>query len=349
MMPDAFLEAVRGLRVANPDLGIKPLLAKLREQQPNVEAGTREVREALMALKAGAEANVDAFVYAAGEGDIDAIENFIAMGMPPDLARTDGETALWAAVEAGGHTNIVSALLRAGARSEPLRAGPATQAGSNKIGATPLDMACQCGYLEIVRSLISHGASVHGHPKSQSPLRQAVKYGRLAITALLLENNACVNAPSSGATVLFVALHRGCQSKFDDGTMMVPSCYRQPGAMLKMTKLLLAASADPNLLPLQGVDGEEGQSTPLHMTAGTDAVDVAAALLDAGAKINNDTSDCPGSTALNLACEAGAVGVARLLVARGADVNIAIKYSTETPLYTAVRSMHAPRCTCTSL
>ena len=55
-MSEALLEAVRGLRVADPDLGIKPLLAKLREQQPDLGAATREVREALTALKAESEA-----------------------------------------------------------------------------------------------------------------------------------------------------------------------------------------------------------------------------------------------------------------------------------------------------
>ena len=35
---DVVLEAVRGLRVAEPDLGLKPLLAKLREQQPDLGA-----------------------------------------------------------------------------------------------------------------------------------------------------------------------------------------------------------------------------------------------------------------------------------------------------------------------
>ena len=52
----ALLEAVRGLRVAEPDLGFKPLLAKLREQQPDLGAATKEVREALKALKAEGEA-----------------------------------------------------------------------------------------------------------------------------------------------------------------------------------------------------------------------------------------------------------------------------------------------------
>ena len=55
-MSDALLEAVRGLRVADPDLGFKPLLAKLREQQPDLGAATKEVREALTALKAESEA-----------------------------------------------------------------------------------------------------------------------------------------------------------------------------------------------------------------------------------------------------------------------------------------------------
>ena len=58
--PDALLEAVRGLRVTDPDLGPKPLLAKLREQQPDLGAGTREVREALTALKAESEAKATA-------------------------------------------------------------------------------------------------------------------------------------------------------------------------------------------------------------------------------------------------------------------------------------------------
>jgi tetratricopeptide (TPR) repeat protein len=56
MADDALLEAVRGLWLAHPELGPKPLLAKLREQQPGLGAGNKEVREALTALKAESEA-----------------------------------------------------------------------------------------------------------------------------------------------------------------------------------------------------------------------------------------------------------------------------------------------------
>ena len=41
-MADALLEAVRGLHLAHPELGPKPLLAKLREQQPDLAAGNKE-------------------------------------------------------------------------------------------------------------------------------------------------------------------------------------------------------------------------------------------------------------------------------------------------------------------
>ena len=50
-MTDALLEAVRGLWLADPELGPKPLLAELREQQTDLGAGNKEVREALTALK----------------------------------------------------------------------------------------------------------------------------------------------------------------------------------------------------------------------------------------------------------------------------------------------------------
>ena len=47
LMADGLLEAVRRLWLADPEPGPKPLLAKLREQQPDLGAGTKEVREAL--------------------------------------------------------------------------------------------------------------------------------------------------------------------------------------------------------------------------------------------------------------------------------------------------------------
>ena len=66
-MSDALIEAVRGLRVADPDLGFKPLLAKLRAQQPDLGAATKEVRVALAALKAESEAAMAAATPSAAD------------------------------------------------------------------------------------------------------------------------------------------------------------------------------------------------------------------------------------------------------------------------------------------
>eukprot|EP00964_Phaeocystis_antarctica_P032737 scaffold18554_cov64-Phaeocystis_antarctica.AAC.2 len=81
-MADGLLEAVRGLWLADPELGPKPLLVRLREQRPDLGAGNKEVREALTVLKAESEATeaaapppAAAAPPAAGEG-----------GAPPDAS-----------------------------------------------------------------------------------------------------------------------------------------------------------------------------------------------------------------------------------------------------------------------
>ena len=55
MADDCLLEAVRRLHLAHPELGPKPLLTKLRQQQLDLAAGNKEVREALATLKAEEE------------------------------------------------------------------------------------------------------------------------------------------------------------------------------------------------------------------------------------------------------------------------------------------------------
>ena len=79
---DDLLEAVRGLRVADPGLGPEPLLAKLRAQQPDLGASTEEVREALLALKAESEA-----MEAAEAAEAAAAPSAVGEGSePPDVA-----------------------------------------------------------------------------------------------------------------------------------------------------------------------------------------------------------------------------------------------------------------------
>ena len=52
MVTAALLEAVRPLRAAAPALAVERLVARLREQRPDLDAGAEQVGEALRALEA---------------------------------------------------------------------------------------------------------------------------------------------------------------------------------------------------------------------------------------------------------------------------------------------------------
>ena len=81
----------------------------------------------------------------------------------------------------------------------------------------------------------------------------------------------------------------------------------------EMVRLLVGAGADPNARP------RPGDETPLHWAASSDDVDVAEALIDAGADI--ETPDGSIGTPLDNAVGYGCWHVARLLMARGAGVD----------------------------
>ena len=81
----------------------------------------------------------------------------------------------------------------------------------------------------------------------------------------------------------------------------------------EIVRLLVAAGANP-------VAANAGDETPLHWAASSDDVDVAAALLDAGADIEARGSSIAGGAPLENAVGYGCWHVARLLLGRGARV-----------------------------
>jgi ankyrin repeat protein len=88
----------------------------------------------------------------------------------------------------------------------------------------------------------------------------------------------------------------------------------------EIVRLLIDAGADPNALTTsRGSQTGPGDETPLHYAASSDDVDVAEALIEAGADL--ETPDGSIGTPLDNAVGYGCWHVARLLVTRGARVD----------------------------
>jgi ankyrin repeat protein len=86
----------------------------------------------------------------------------------------------------------------------------------------------------------------------------------------------------------------------------------------EIVSVLIDAGADPNI----AVEGSWHAETPLHWAASSDDVEVARALIDGGADIEAIGASIAGGTPLDDAVGYGCWQVARLLVERGARVDL---------------------------
>jgi len=210
-------------------------------------------------------------------------------------------------------------------------------------GTTALHHACGVpGATKIVQSLLDKGADVNRIPDtgSTTPLVWAVKPDNAATMKLLLEHGARPNLMTKkGVTALHVAAWRG---------------------NVTAVRLLIEHGSDPNIK-----SNSEEHFTPLHCAARFENPDVAEALLESGAKINElseegtplqvairhkrnrmldlllqrgagiETPDALGSRPLHTAARFGNIDAAKKLIAARADVNARGAHDV-TPLITAV-------------
>ncbi|KAL0943407.1 uncharacterized protein CTRU02_201293 [Colletotrichum truncatum] len=168
--------------------------------------------------------------------------------------------------------------------------------------------ALKAGQTEIVKTLLSQGASANSHSKdNMTPLIFATQHGFKAIVQLLLQAGAEINARrplrfphgrSGLGTATFLAAREG---------------------FTEILRILLSSGGDPNL---EAEDSDQHSIFALQDATITKNKEVIFLLLEYGANVNAKPDM---GTALYIASTAGQRELVELLLQHGADINMGLE------------------------
>ncbi len=169
-------------------------------------------------------------------------------------------------------------------------------------GDYPLNVAALFGPAEMVAILLKAGADIEKPGRDGLlPLHNAVLAGRAEIVAILISKGAAVN------------------SRDNQGRTPLLSFAATAGSAIDIPKMLLAAGADPD------IEETVDQLRALDFAAINSGLELAKLLLSTGVDVNHRDSGFWGETALMHAIFHERLDFVRLLIAHGADVNLANK------------------------
>lgn len=242
-----------------------------------------------------------------------------------------GVAPLHRAAGAGGGTETLRALLRAGANVH----------AADRGGATPLHYAARSGGTEAAKSLLQHGARADVEDKEgATPLLLAIACGFDDMARLLLKARAdpchCTSRASDAEPMLVTVSREGrteaarmlllARAKPDQHTPNGGSTPLQLAAAAAHTDLvweLLRAGAQPDFTPSasssQPAAAAELAKRPLLLAAELGHAVVVQALLNAAADVN--CASHGGASAITAAVERGHTEVFHLLLKAGANLD----------------------------
>jgi uncharacterized protein len=308
---------------------------------------------------AAAPLGASAVVEAAMNGNRDAVRALLKDGADVNTAQADGMTALhWAAQKGdvelaklllyasanvrattriGGYTPLLIASRNGDAPMiDALLAGGADPNNATANGTTALMLAAAAGRNDAVKVLLAKGANVNAkeNVKGETALSFAAAYGRADVVRELTAHHADVSLTTKVQDLaafakeeqerlaeLFQQQGRGGQGRGGRAGEAAARGPQVPGVNRQYNYTELVAYW--------------GGLAPLHLAARQGYGDVAAALLDAGADVNQRTTG-DQSTPLVVAIINGRFDLAKQLLDRGANPDLPQANNGVTPLYAAL-------------
>jgi ankyrin repeat protein len=304
---------IRGLMMtAFGALSLTVLLQGAIDPPPVAEAALRKDAAAVRALiKQGAEVNaphgdgMTALHWAASHGDADLVQTLLTAGANVKAqARINAYTPLFLASQ-HGHADVVDRLLKAHANPNAV----------SSTGSTPLMLAAASGHVDAVKLLLAAGANVNAKEtgRGQTALMYAAAYNRAPAIKMLTELGADPNATASVRDLF----------KEQEGFGRGDGSNRRG----------LIPGVDRNYSYSELV-GYEGGLAPLHLAARQGHADAVAALLAAGANVNQVSAGDKTSPLL-IATINGHFDLAKSLLDHGADPNLSAENGVR-PIFAAV-------------
>lgn len=283
---------------------------------------------------------VEALVEATEQGDLEQTRWLIARGA--DLERRSSHSHHGTPVTTAvcqGHTEVLKALLRAGAKSN----------GRSQDGWTPLMFAAQGRRANMIACLLGERADANkADDGGTTALMLAADTGAADSCLELLKGRADANAQDHLGTVLDRAVAKRQFALID--LLREHHAVRSPAKIADLTDALLKAAREDQIdevhrLILEGADADARDvrggthATPLLQAARYDHVEVCRLLIQEEADVNT----CSGSTPLIEAATKGYLEVVQILLDRDADVSGAGTQGW-TPLMHAAERGHADVC-----
>ncbi|KAG2465807.1 TNKS1 protein, partial [Polypterus senegalus] len=303
--------------------GADPTLVNCHGKSAVDMAPTPELKERLTYEFKG-----HSLLQAARESDLAKVKKSLALEIINFKHPQSNETALHCAV-ASPHPKrkqVAELLLRKGANVNE----------KNKDGLVPLHNACSYGHYEVAELLVRHGASVNVADLWKfTPLHEAAAKGKYEICKLLLKHGADPTKKNrDGNTPLDMV---------KEGDTDIQDLLRGDAALLDAAKKGCLARVQKLCSPenINCRDTQGRNSTPLHLAAGYNNLEVAEYLLEHGADVN--AQDKGGLIPLHNAASYGHVDIAALLIKYNTCVNATDKWAF-TPLHEAAQKGRTQLC-----